>query len=48
MDLVPAEPFELIGVERFAERLLADQGSVRQFLFSVLEPRQHFGLQEMA
>jgi hypothetical protein len=28
MDLVAAEPFQLVRVERLAERLLADQGPV--------------------
>jgi hypothetical protein len=36
MDLIAAEPFQLVGVERLAECLLADQGPVRQFLLSGL------------
>jgi hypothetical protein len=37
-----------LGIERFTEHLLADQMPVGQFLLAVLEPPQHFGLQEVA
>jgi hypothetical protein len=42
MDLVAAKPFQFVGVEGFAERLLADQWPVYQFFPPRLEPRQHF------
>ena len=48
MDLITAEPFQLVGVERLAECLLADQGPVRQFLFTGLEPRQYLAFEEAA
>jgi hypothetical protein len=38
MDLITAELFQLVCVQRLAECLLADQGPVRQFLPQRLEP----------
>src|SRR5436309_3533560 len=35
MDLVTTKPLQLVGLERLAERLLADQRPVGQFLLSV-------------
>jgi hypothetical protein len=32
MDLIVAEPLQLVGIERLTERLLTDQRPVRQFL----------------
>src|SRR5581483_4666779 len=46
MNLVAAKPLKLVRLQRFAERLLADQRSIRQFLFAVFKPRQHFVLEE--
>src|SRR5208282_1383310 len=46
MDLVAAEPLQLVGVERLTERLLADERPVGQFLLARLEPRQHLSLQK--
>jgi hypothetical protein len=46
MDLIAAEPFQLVCVERLAECLLADQGPVRHFLLAGLEPRQHLRFEE--
>ena len=46
MDLIAADPFQLVCVERLAECLVADQGPVRQFLFPGLEPRQHLRFEE--
>ena len=46
MDLVAAEPLQLVGVERLTERLLADERPVGQFLLARLEPRQHLALQK--
>ena len=46
MDLVAAEPLQLVGVEGFAERLLPDERPVGQFLLARLEPRQHLALQK--
>src|SRR5580704_12148134 len=48
MDLVAPKPLKLVWVERLAERLLADQRPVGQFLLPVLEPRQHFAFEEAA
>jgi hypothetical protein len=48
MDLISAEPFQLAGVQRLTECLLADQGPVRQFLFPGLEPWQYLAFEEAA
>ena len=48
MHLVAAEPLQLVGVQRLAERLLADQRTVGQFLLPVFEPRQHLAFEEAA
>src|SRR5271165_4411944 len=44
MDLVAAEPLQLVGVERLAKRLLADQRTVGELLLAVPQPGQHFSL----
>jgi hypothetical protein len=46
MDLIAADPFQLVCVERRAECLLADQRPVRHFLLAGLEPRQHLRFEE--
>jgi hypothetical protein len=46
VDLVAAEPLKLVGVERFAKRLLADQGMIGDLSSTVLEPRQDLALDE--
>ena len=48
MDLIAAEPLQLVRIERLAECLLADQRAVGQFLLASLEPRQHLTLKEAA
>jgi hypothetical protein len=48
MHLVASKPLKLVGVERLAERLLADQRAVGQLLLPVLEPRQHLAFEEAA
>ena len=46
MDLVAAKPLQLVRIECLAERLLANQRPVRQFLLPVIEPRQHLAFKE--
>ena len=46
--LVAAMAFQLAGIERLAECLLADQEPVRQVLLPGLEPRQHLRFEEAA
>ena len=46
MDLVAAEPFQLVGVEQLAECLLPDERPVGQFLLARLELRQHLSLEK--
>src|SRR5580700_7599584 len=46
MDLVAAEPLQLVGVERLTERLLPDERPVGQFPLARLEPRQHLALEK--
>ena len=46
MDLVAAEPLQLVRIERLAECLLPDERAVGQFLLTTLESREHLGLQE--
>ena len=40
MDLVAAKSLQLVRIECLAERLLANQRPVRQFLLPVIEPRR--------
>jgi hypothetical protein len=46
LDLVAAKPLQLIRIECLAERLLANQRPVRQFLLPIIEPRQHLAFKE--
>jgi hypothetical protein len=41
VNLVASETLQLVGIERLAKRLLADQGPVREFLPSRLKARQY-------
>src|SRR6202041_4171031 len=46
MDLIAAEPLQLVGVERLTELLLPAERPVGQFLLARLEPRQNLALQK--
>ena len=48
MDLIAAEPFQLVRIQRLAKGLLADQGPVREFVLAVLKPRQHLVFKKAA
>src|SRR5690348_12245668 len=46
MDFIAAEPFELVCVERLAERVRAAQWTIGELFPAVFKPRQHLVLKE--